>query len=62
MKTRVNKNAKHLLTIGACFAMMIGALNLYIANVVTVSADMPETMQYGSSVPVTITIEKGNIV
>ncbi|MCQ2607859.1 MAG: hypothetical protein MJ197_04135 [Bacteroidales bacterium] len=61
MKTRVNKNAKHLLTIGACFAIMIGALNLYLANVVTVSADMPETMQYGSSVPVTITIEKGNI-
>ncbi len=61
MKTRVNKNAKHLLTIGACFAMMIGALNLYLANVVTVSADIPETMQYGSNVPVTITIEKGNI-
>ncbi len=61
MKTRVNKNAKHLLTLGACFITMIGVLNLYLANVVTVSADMPETMQYGSSVPVTITIEKGNI-
>jgi len=61
MSTHVNKNAKHLLKIGACFVLMIGALNLYLANVVTVSADIPETMQYGSSVPVTITIEKGNI-
>lgn len=61
MNTRQNKNAKRLLQIGACIAFVCSLFNLYLANVITVTSDMPDTIQYGATVPVTITINKGDI-
>ena len=61
MNTKIVKNAKHLLTIVAGTVLFFSAVNLYMANIVTINDDMPKTIQSGSTVPVTITIEKGNV-
>jgi hypothetical protein len=61
MNTISVKNAKHLLTILVGGVLFFSAVNLYLANIVTVTSDFPDTIKSGTTVPVTITIEKGEI-
>ena len=61
MNTTKRPNAKRLLTIASSIFFLIVSFNLYKANVVTITSDMPEEIQPGSTIPVTITINKGSI-
>ncbi|MBP5583910.1 MAG: hypothetical protein J6X43_08165 [Bacteroidales bacterium] len=61
MNTTKRPNAKRLLTIASSIIFLIASFNLYKANVVTVTSDMPEEIQPGATIPVTITINKGSI-
>ena len=61
MNTTKRQNAKRLLKIASGILFLIASFNLYKANVVTVTSDMPDNVQPGATIPVTITINKGSI-
>lgn len=61
MNTGKTKSAKQLLLRGAIAILsFVLLLNLSTSNVVSVTGDIPQTMEKGSTVPITITINKGN--
>ncbi|MBO7055908.1 MAG: hypothetical protein J6W37_11130 [Bacteroidales bacterium] len=61
MNTTKKPNAKRLLIIASSIFFLIASFNLYKANVVTITSDMPEEIKPGATIPVTITINKGSI-
>lgn len=61
MNTTKRQNAKRLLIYASSILFLIASFNLYKANVVTVTSDIPEYVQPGATIPVTVTISKGSI-
>lgn len=61
MFTAISKNAKRLLKVAATAIFFVCSFNLYRANVVTITSNIPETIAAGATVPVTVTINKGNV-
>ena len=61
MNTSCTKITKKFLV---CFSMVLfvaGAINLYLANVVSVTSNMPKAVRPGAVIPVTVTIDKGQV-
>ena len=61
MNTIKRQNAKRLLIIISGILFVIGSFNLYKANVITITSDIPENIQPGVTIPVTVTISKGSV-
>ncbi len=61
MNTVTNYSFKKIIFVIASFFLIITSYNLYMANVVTLSSNMPKAVRPGATIPVTITIDKGNI-
>ena len=61
MNTKTKQYIKHILALGFGFIFLICSFNIYKTNVVTITSDIPDVVQPGTTITVTITINKGNI-
>ncbi len=61
MVAKKSNSAKRLLKIVGSIIFLICSFNLFNAKVVHIESDMPDTISAGMTIPVTITINKGNI-
>lgn len=61
MVTKKSNNAKRLLKVVGSIIFLVASFNLFNAKVVHIESDMPDTIGAGTTIPVTITINKGNI-
>ena len=61
MNAKTRRHIKHLLALGFGFIFLICSFNIYKTNVVTITSDIPDVVQPGTTITVTITINKGNI-
>lgn len=61
MNTSSSKNAKKILIFLSTILFVAGAVNLYLANVVSVTSNMPKAVRPGAVIPVTVTIDKGQV-
>ena len=61
MNTSRTKITKKILVYVSLFLFVAGAINLYLANVVSVTSNMPKAVRPGAVIPVTVTIDKGQV-
>ena len=61
MNAKTRRHIKHLLALGFGLIFLICSFNIYKTNVVTITSDIPDVVQPGTTITVTITINKGNI-
>lgn len=61
MNTSCTKITKKFLVRFSMVLFVAGAINLYLANVVSVTSNMPKAVRPGAVIPVTVTIDKGQV-
>ncbi|MBR4690448.1 MAG: hypothetical protein IKO90_08290 [Bacteroidales bacterium] len=61
MNTSCTKIIKKFLVRFSMVLFVAGAINLYLANVVSVTSNMPKAVRPGAVIPVTVTIDKGQV-
>ena len=61
MYTSCTKIIKKFLVRFSMVLFVAGAINLYLANVVSVTSNMPKAVRPGAVIPVTVTIDKGQV-
>ena len=61
MNTSCTKISKKFLIRFSMVLFVAGAINLYLANVVSVTSNMPKAVRPGAVIPVTVTIDKGQV-
>lgn len=61
MGTKSSKFTNKHVVIASVLFFAICTFNLYLANVVSVTSNMPKAVRPGATIPVTITIDKGQI-